>query len=265
MVSRGATEGARPGGRGARGGVKGPRGKVKVREKSEGKGGGGGGGRKEGNGGVGRVPSPDRRAEPGGQGAGGATTQGKARKGRKGEQVVAERDVAPGTSLQGSKKKIGSVKQSATRSVDVSSEKKVSQQSTSNPPGSKEHKKKKDSSMKNAKSKASSIFLNRPSSTSNAENTDVENEILPKVPHKDNKSSQEKKSDSATEKHPKPKSDKSQKPKTDVKVEERDRKGNVIDNELRKKRKKKKDKATLAKRKLSRMKKLGFLSAPPRR
>ena len=73
--------------------------------------------------------------------------------------------------------------------------------------------------------------------------SDLESENSPNVPQlKDNKSSQEKKSDQ--ERNPKVK-------RTDVEEKKRSRK--------------KVDKAAMAKRKLNRMKKLGFLSAPPRR
>jgi hypothetical protein len=202
------------------------------------------------------------------------------KKGRKGEREdggdSCKSALGAGPSREAGGRKGGPAKLVSARSVSGSAETKAQRgRPRKDPAVSKEgkKKKKKDASVKYPKTKTSSIFHKRPSSANSGENTDIENEILPKVPHKDNKSSQEKKSDLATEKHPKLKTDKSEK---QGKASGKKRKGDGVERqkvanmsdeeeEERAPRKKRLDKTTLAKRKLSRMKKLGFLSAPPRR
>ena len=144
------------------------------------------------------------------------------------------------------KRKIGLARQTST------------QQSLHNPAAKKKVEPKNDSNVstenKKAENSIKNVKANRFHDNHNkllARNSDMDNEILPRVPQKENKSSQEKKSDSLEEKNPK--SEKIWKPTTNQ------------DPDKRKRSRKKLDKATMAKRKLSRMKKLGFLSAPPRR
>ena len=142
------------------------------------------------------------------------------------------------------KRKIGSAKQTSTPSNNQNLPKKKTRKKNNPPTVSTDKKKKKaENSIKNVKTKTSGHKRLL------ASKSELENENSPNVPQlKDNKYSHpEKKSDS--EKNPKVKSERGS--RTDVEEVKRSRK--------------KLDKATMAKRKLNRMKKLGFLSAPPRR
>ena len=163
--------------------------------------------------------------------------KGKVKKDSEGEKV------AGGTE---GKRKIGSSASSKEQHTSTSGHHQVQKKKNpsslkNNPAASSENKRKGENSIKIAKTKGSSAAVH---------NSDLENEDSPNVPQKDSKSSLEKKSESGSENNPKVKSEKSHKPETDLE---------------KKRLKKKLDKAVMAKRKLSRMKKLGFLSAPPRR
>ena len=172
------------------------------------------------------------------------TLKGKkgAKKGKVKKDVDGEK-VAGGTE---GKRKIGSSASSKEQHTSTSGHHQVQKKKNpsslkNNPAASSENKRKGENSIKIAKTKGSSAAVH---------NSDLENEDSPNVPQKDSKSSLEKKSESGSENNPKVKSEKSHKPETDLE---------------KKRLKKKLDKAVMAKRKLSRMKKLGFLSAPPRR
>ena len=232
--------------------------KVKVREKVGGVVGGGGrkGGvansRAEGGGELTEAVVPS--LQPGGSADGEeregreASVKEKTLKGKKGAKKGKVKKDSEGEKVAGGtegKRKIGS---SASKEQHTStsghhqvSKKKNPSSLKNNPAASSENKRKGENSIKIAKTKGSSAAVH---------NSDLENEDSPNVPQKDSKSSLEKKSESGSENNPKVKSEKSHKPETDLE---------------KKRLKKKLDKAVMAKRKLSRMKKLGFLSAPPRR
>ena len=266
-VNRG--EGGGTGPNNPKGAVKGPKKgmpgrkpglKVKVREKVGGVGGAGGrkggGANSRAEGGWGltaeaALPSP-QPCEPGvesreGSGKEGSSKDtGRGKKGRGKGRKDAQTGVCEGGSEKPAggtegKRKIGSAKQTSTPASSHLPKKKTQMGAKKkNPTVSTENKKKAENSIKNVKTKSSPAVHNRLL----AGKSDLENENSPNVPQlKDNKSSQEKKSDS--ERNPKVN------PRTDVEEKKRSRK--------------KVDKAAMAKRKLNRMKKLGFLSAPPRR
>ena len=258
---KGAVKGHKKGMAGRKPGLK-----VKVREKVGGVGGGGGlkgGGansRAEAGWGLPETPQPcllaESRGGSGGEGKSKDTGRGKKvggkgkGKGKETQTGVCEGGVEKPAGGTEGKRKIGSAnKQTSTptnpNAPQIIPKKKTQMGAKNNPTVSTENKKKAENSIKNVKTKSSPAVHNRLF----ASNSELENEILPKVPQlKDNKSSQEKKSDS-----------------------ERNSKGKIhkgrtdVDGDDKKRARKKLDKAMMAKRKLSRMKKLGFLSAPPRR
>ena len=246
--------------------------KVKVREKVGGVGGGGGrkgGGansRDEGGWGLAEadVPTPQPcllgEAVESREGSGEEVKSKDTVRGKKvGKKGKGRKDAQTGLCEGGSekpaggtegKRKIGSAnKQTSTPNnppaPQLLPKKKTHMGAKNNSAVSTETKKKAENSIKNVKTKSSPAVHNRLFASS----SELENENLPKLPQlKDNKSSQEKKADS--EKNSKVKI---QRVRTDV------------DGDEKKRARKKMDKATMAKRKLNRMKKLGFLSAPPRR
>ena len=227
--------------------------KVKVREKVGGVGGGGrkGGGAKsraEGGWGLAEAavptPQPCLLGQPveGGEGSGKETKEsgrGKkgTKKGRKDARTCEGGSEKPAGGTEG-KRKIGSGKLQTPNNPDppapALNKKKMGPKN--NPTVSRENKM---NSIKNVKTKTLPAVHNRLL----ASKSDLENENSPKVPLlKDNKSS-----------HQERKSEKNAKVKSEKESEEKRRA------------RKKVDKTTMAKRKLNRMKKLGFLSAPPRR
>merc|ERR1711962_1277837 len=122
--------------------------------------------------------------------------------------------------MGGVRGKIGTVKKMSTGLVSDSRDRKTrSGLNKENPAASKEYKKRKDTSAKHHNSKVAINHKNQNSSDDHEENESslVGNKILPKVPKKDIKSSQDKKSDLAIDKNSKPKTEKSQKPITETK------------------------------------------------
>ena len=155
-----------------------------------------------------------------------------------------------------------------SQSLNISTGKKIQKRPTQDKAAYKGRKNKKDSSTTNL-SKTLSNIPDRPVPVNHGEDIEIVKKKYSKLLLKDNKSSEEK--NTKLDKHKKFKTRKDQNIKTVTNVEEKKpnnkKEMENITPPVREniKQKKKLDKRALAKRKLSKMLKLGFLSPPPRR